>query len=243
MSGGEDNLYAEYRSRIEDFEFDARVSAVFEDMIRRSVPGYGTAVAITGVLAGNYARAGTRCYDLGCSTGASTLAMCRHLSVADCRVVAVDRSPDMVEKCRGNLSVARSRVPVDLVCADIRDVSIRSASVVALNFTLQFLPVADRNAFMSRIYEGLIPGGALILSEKVEAQDPADQALLDELHHAFKRANGYSDMEIAGKRTALERVLLPESVATHRRRMLDAGFRHVVVWMQCLNFASFLALK
>jgi tRNA (cmo5U34)-methyltransferase len=243
MSGGEDNLYAEYRSRIEDFEFDARVSAVFEDMIRRSVPGYGTAVAITGVLAGNYARAGTRCYDLGCSTGASTLAMCRHIPVPDCRVVAVDRSPDMVEKCRRNLALARSRIPVDLVCGDIRDVSIVSASVVALNFTLQFLPVADRNAFISRIYEGLIPGGALILSEKVEASDPADQALLDDLHHAFKRANGYSDMEIAGKRTALERVLVPEPSASHRRRMVDAGFRRVVVWMQCLNFVSFLALK
>ena len=75
MSDGRDRLYAEPQSDVEAFVFDGRVAAVFPDMIRRSVPGYGTVIAMTGVIAARYHQPGTAIYDLGCSQGASTLSM------------------------------------------------------------------------------------------------------------------------------------------------------------------------
>ena len=225
------------------FRFDDNVARVFPDMIKRSVPGYTTIVAMTGLLAQRYATQGSRLYDLGCSLGASTLAMRQNLQVADCRLVGVDNSSAMLERCRSIIDTDTHETPVDLVCASLQDVAIEDASVVVLNFTLQFIPVAERNEVIERIYAGLRPGCVMVLSEKVTFEDPHLDELNIELHHEFKRANGYSDMEIAGKRAALENVLLPETLATHKQRIARAGFSSCDVWFQCFNFASLVALK
>ena len=41
----------------------------------------------------------------------------------------------------------------------------------------------------------LLPGGALVLSEKLAFEDPREQELLGELHHEFKAQQGYSALE------------------------------------------------
>jgi len=112
-----------------------------------------------------------------------------------------------------------------------------------LNFTLQFIDPSERLVLLEKIYQGLRPGGVLLLSEKLKFDDDEEQTLLTDLHHAFKRANGYSDMEIAQKRTALENVLIPDTVEQHQARLAEAGFASYRLWFQCLNFASLLAIK
>jgi tRNA (cmo5U34)-methyltransferase len=89
----------------------------------------------------------------------------------------------------------------------------------------------------------LRPGGILILSEKIRAQDDAADQLLTEMHHAFKRSQGYSRLEISRKRTALENVLLPETLEAHKGRLAEAGFSRADLWFQCFNFMSLVALK
>jgi tRNA (cmo5U34)-methyltransferase len=122
-------------------------------------------------------------------------------------------------------------------------VTIKDASVVVLNFTLQFVPLALRDEVIQHIYNGLRPGGVMILSEKLTFEDPHLDDLNIDLHHEFKRANGYSELEIAQKRAAIENVLLPETLATHKQRIAGAGFSSCDVWFQCFNFASLVALK
>ncbi len=165
----------------------------------------------------------------------------------DARLIAVDNAEAMVERCRQVIIEARRQgqdtVEPELVCADIRDVAIADASMVVLNFTLQFIPVAERQALLTRIYRGLAPGGILVLSEKVVFADSHHNDLMIELHHSFKRANGYSELEISRKRNALENVLIPETLDSHRRRLKTIGFGSVDVWFQCFNFASLLAIK
>ncbi len=236
-----DRLYAEPRGQVESFVFDERVARVFGDMISRSVPGYATIVATTGILARRHAQPGSRLYDLGCSLGAASAVMAESVTRPDCRIVAVDRAPAMVEGARRELAARSLPLPVDLVCADIRDVGIERASVVVLNFTLQFLPVEERLPLLRRIRRGMLPGGVLVLSEKVAGATPDESAWLAELHEAFKQVNGYSELEIAQKRAALEKVLVPETVAAHRERLAEAGFGQVQPWFQCFNFVSFVA--
>ncbi len=238
-----DDLFSSPLAAIAGFRFDAEVARVFPDMIRRSVPGYETIVAMIGTLAARYAQPHSFCYDLGCSLGASTIAMRHRIAVADCRIIALDNAPAMIERCREMIASDTAPVAVDFVCGDIRDVAIERASMVVLNFTLQFLPVADRAPLLQRIYQGLLPGGVLVLSEKIAFPDADLDALMIELHHGFKRANGYSELEISQKRSALEDVLLPETLITHTRRLRDLGFEKIDVWFQCFNFASLLAIK
>lgn len=243
MTSTIDRLYASPQEDVTGFRFDETVVAVFPDMIKRSVPGYSTIIHMIGQIAERYAQAGTRLYDLGCSLGAATLAMRHRIAAADTRIVAVDNSPDMTEHCRAVLAADSGEIPVDLICANIQSVGIETASVCVLNFTLQFIPVEDRAEVLRRIAGGMVPGGVLILSEKIAFEDPEHQHLMTELHHNFKRANGYSDLEIAQKRSALENVLIPETLKTHQQRLLGAGFRSVDCWFQCFNFASIIAFK
>lgn len=248
-----DELFAKPLAEIAGFRFDAAVAAVFPDMIRRSVPGYESIIAMTGALAGRYVQPGTRCYDLGCSLGASTLAMRRNIRSRDCTILAIDSAAAMIERCRQILAhdtaqdapdaAGHAVAAVELICGDIRAIAIEQASMAVLNFTLQFIAVADRETLLQKIHHGLEPGGVLILSEKIAFADAALDALMIDLHHAFKRANGYSDLEISQKRSALEAVLIPETLACHRARLRGVGFRSVDVWFQCFNFASLLAIK
>lgn len=246
MSQEPDRLFAQPLAEVPDFVFNEDVARVFPDMIKRSVPGYPTIVENIGVLASQFAQPHTRLYDLGASLGAVTQALRRHVRVDGCQVIAVDNSPAMVARCSEYLhaqdAMFQELLPARVIEADILALELQPASLVTLNFTLQFIPPERRLELLTRIRQALLPGGALILSEKLRFEDTAEHELLTELHVAFKRANGYSELEIAQKRSAIEKVMLPDSLQQHRERLLAAGFAKVVPWFQCLNFASLVAL-
>lgn len=224
------------------FTFDSAVARVFPDMIKRSVPGYAETVAMSGVIAGEYARDDTNLYDLGCSLGAVTLAMRHGVKAKNCKILGIDNSEAMIEQAGHYLALDEGGVDVELSCADITQLNIENASVVALNYVLQFISKEQRLNLLSNIAKGLNTGGALILSEKICFSDD-EQVLQDKLHLDFKRANGYSELEIAQKRSAIENVLVPETEADHMARLKKAGFSRVIRWYQCFNFVSYLAIK
>ncbi|MEM0955650.1 MAG: carboxy-S-adenosyl-L-methionine synthase CmoA [Pseudomonadota bacterium] len=238
-----DDIYASPIGNLPEFSFDEAVANVFPDMIQRSVPGYSTIIAMTGLLAGRFAVPGTSIYDLGCSLGASTLAMRQQVTAEKCQIVGVDNSQAMIQRCQSLIDADTSTLPVTLLCDDIENICVQTASVVVLNFTLQFIAPERRDALLTGIYDGLQPGGILVLSEKVLFADHYLNELNIALHHQFKRANGYSDLEIAQKRQALENVLVPETIDTHKARLAAVGFSSADVWFQCFNFASLVALK
>ena len=110
-----------------------------------------------------------------------------------------------------------------------------------MNWVLQFLPPEARTEVLAAIRAGLSDGGLLLLSEKVRSEDPDIEAFNDAAHLDFKRANGYSELEISQKRSALEQVMITDTIEVHRARLKAAGFSRVQVWYQCLNWASFVA--
>ncbi|RZV31412.1 MAG: carboxy-S-adenosyl-L-methionine synthase CmoA [Chromatiales bacterium] len=238
-----------YRSEdgSEPFRFNENVARVFPDMLRRSIPGYAASIEAIGSLAARYVRAGTTCYDLGCSLGAATLAMRHGIQQPCCRIVAVDSSPAMIERCREVIAEDdRQNEPetqVDVAEQDILEVCFDNASMVVLNYTLQFIDPADRDPLLSRIYDGMNDGGLLVLSEKVVDEDAHMEALLVDLHEEHKRRNHYSALEVARKRAALENVLLPETVAAHRERLQRTGFSRAAVWLRYFNFVSIVAIR
>ncbi|WP_220783158.1 carboxy-S-adenosyl-L-methionine synthase CmoA, partial [Shewanella sairae] len=180
MNSSQDNLFAKPYQQVSDFQFDDKVAGVFNDMIRRSVPGYGQIINTIGDLAQKYAAPNSKIYDLGCSLGSATLSIRRRVEGRNCQIVAIDNSESMIERCQENLSAYVSETPVELICGDIRDIKIENASMVVLNFTMQFLAPSDRESLLNNIYQGLIPGGLLILSEKLYFKEDKIQATLDD---------------------------------------------------------------
>jgi len=246
-----DAIFANPLDKVATFSFDEKVVQVFPDMIKRSVPGYSNMIGMTGVIARRYWQPGTRIYDLGCSLGASMLSVLHQIPEAGLEIIGLDNSPAMIERCQQVLDqqVAEKQLTevrrqgVHLECADICTAPIENASVVILNFTFQFLPLEQRLPLLKRIHDGLAPGGVIVLSEKVRFDHSEQQDALFDLHLDFKRANGYSELEISQKRAALENFLQAESFETHHQRFKQAGFSQSSVWFQYLNFASLLAIK
>jgi tRNA (cmo5U34)-methyltransferase len=238
-----DSIFAAPNPSLQPFTFDENVAEVFPDMARRSIPGYDVIISTIGQLAAVYAKDNTVIYDLGCSLGAATVSMRRALGSRKVKIVAVDNSSAMVRRCEGVLASYISDVPAEVRLGDVAETDIKNASVVVLNFVLQFIPKEKRNGIISRIYEGLCPGGILILSEKLRNTDPVMEDLLTQRYFDFKRSNGYSELEISQKRTALENVLVSDTWDDIRSRLNESGFSHADRWFQTYNFCSIVAVK
>ena len=238
-----DKIFSERESMIVDFAFDEKVANVFPDMIRRSVPGYESIITMVGLVAAEYAQAESNIYDLGCSLGAASLSILKQLKQPGCKLIAVDNSRAMIDKCKANLETEKSEEKIELLCSDIQDIEIENASVVVMNFTLQFIAPEQRFDLMQKIYKGMRPGGILLLSEKIIFTNDIEQDEQEALQLAFKKANGYSELEISQKRTALENVLIPDTLELHQQRIKSVGFSRSHLWFQCFNFISLLSIK
>ena len=238
-----DTLFSQPMDELVDFSFDEKTVSVFPDMINRSVPGYSLMQSLTGLVASNMVTPDSRVYDLGCSLGASSLAVLNSVEHHAYELILVDQSQPMISHCEQLLKTSQHRVKTRFVMCDLRDVEINNASLVLLNLVLQFLPVCDRQSCINDIYDGLSENGALLISEKIQAQNQSEQQIVDKLYLDFKKRSGYSDLEISQKRQALENVMRPETLADHRGRLKKAGFSTILTLMQALNFVTLLAIK
>ena len=235
-----DRVFARALSDVRAFEFNETVANVFQDMISRSVPGYALLLQMIGLYADIFIQPGSRIFDLGCSLGEATLVIADRAKDNDCEIIAVDNSAAMISKCE---QLPLSPQSIEWRCEDIRQTDISNASMVVLNLTLQFLPPEERPALLQQIFQGLNPGGVLVLSEKVVFDDASENERMVQLYQGFKKTMGYSDLEISQKRNALENVLIPDSEQQHFRRLDDAGFDEIYQCFRSFNFISYLAIK
>ena len=246
-NSGSDTLYSRPLDKLVDFNFDEKVANVFPDMINRSVPGYASIVAMTGILSAEFFQPDTLCYDLGCSLGASALSMAKAIKEEPIKIIAVDNSQAMLKKAQlllnQNDPSENNLNCIEFVCDDINQINVHNASVVVMNFTLQFIVPEQRSDVLKKIYKGMNKGGILVLSEKLNYNNKDQQQLLIDMHHFFKKANGYSQLEISQKRQTIENVLIPETLKKHKTRLKEAGFKQVEQWFQCFNFSSLIAIK
>lgn len=245
MNLKKDNIFSTPKSPA-PFTFDDSVAEVFPDMIKRSVPGYSEIIKNIAKFSERFVASNTNCYDLGCSLGAASLAMSSGIeksTATNINIIAVDNSRAMLERCQHHINAFKHETKIELQQNDIQKVLITNASMVVLNFTLQFIAKNERVDLLKNIYHGLNTGGILVLSEKVHFDDTILNNLIVDLHHQFKKENGYSDLEVSQKRNALENVLLTDSLNEHITRLNQLGFSKVSCWLQHYNFISLIAIK
>ncbi len=227
----------------EDFSFNEEVAAVFDDMLDRSVPCYHLVIDAMAQLLARRLPNGALIYDLGCSVGTGLLALVERLSGRGFRYVGVDNAPAMLRQARSKIQDTVQSAFVRFQEGDIITCPLTDARAVLCNYTLQFVRPVARQAFVRRIYEALPQGGIFLLSEKTIAHAPALNRDFIAIHHNFKRARGYSELEIAAKREALENVLVPFSLQENVQLLQAAGFVEVEPFFTWFNFCSIVALK
>jgi tRNA (cmo5U34)-methyltransferase len=238
-----DEIFKEPRDLIENFNFGKETAAVFDDMLDRSVPFYSEVQRMMGEIAADFAVAGTNLYDLGCSTGTTLLRLDRVVA-PEVAFIGVDSSPEMLDQARRKLDEHGFSRKHELVCQNLENgVAIANASVVVMNLTLQFIRPLNRDRLIKSIAAGIHEGGCLLLVEKVLGQNSTLNRLFIKYYYDFKKRNGYSEMEIAQKREALENVLIPYHFEENRELLLRNGFKACDVFFRWYNFCGMLAIK
>lgn len=238
-----DEVFKDQISSSSDFKFDKRVVTVFDDMVTRSVPSYLEIQRMIGELAGQYALPGTNVYDLGCSTG-TTMKNMDSTVPEEIKFIGMDDSKEMLRQCDENLKGTGMTRKFELIDIDLnKNVEIKDASVVVLCLTLQFIRPLYRLDLLKKVYDGIVPGGCLILVEKILAEESGLNRNFIKYYYDFKRRNSYSEMEISQKREALENVLVPYKLSEDVEMLEKAGFPHVEVFFKWYNFAGMIALK
>ena len=225
------------------WQFDGEVAACFDDMLARSIPQYEVMRQAVYDLACRYVQPGTDIVDLGCSRGE---AMDRLVSKYGARnhFVGVEVSPPMLAACRERFA---GMVIAGVV--EIRELDLRSAypparaSVTTCVLSLQFTPIEYRQRILRDIWRTTLPGGALLLVEKVLGSTAELDAQMVDLYYGLKADHGYSSEAIERKRLSLEGVLVPVTAGWNEELLRGAGFRAVDCFWRWMNFAGWVAVK
>jgi tRNA (cmo5U34)-methyltransferase len=225
-----DILFSERRDEVRDFDFGKDTAVVFDDMLDRSVPYYAEMQRMIAEISADYATDGTRIYDLGCATCNAFFALDRTVS-KNVSFVGVDFSNEMLDQAREKISQRGFQRDYQLICADL------------MNLTLQFIRPVRRDRIMRNIAKGMIPGGCLLVVEKVLSKDSKVNRSFIKYYYDFKHRNGYSQMEIAQKREALENILIPYRLEDNYELFLNSGFSACDIFFKWYNFCGIIAVK
>lgn len=245
LEGQKDRLFEGRRYPV-PFAFNAEVAEVFDDMVARSVPLYKEVNLSLLHWFNSYYQKNTVAYDIGCSTGTAFRLIAENFQGsknAPIRFCGLDTSAPMLEKAQQKTEHLGSGYDFKWICGDAEGFKFEPTSFSIFNYTLQFMPVKKRKAVLRKISDATVPGGVSLISEKVRCEDPALQESVTYMYEDFKVRQGYSKSEIARKKEALERVLVPLSENEMKKLLFEAGFSHVETVLKQHNFVTFIALK
>lgn len=225
------------------WEFDASVTSVFDDMLSRSIPQYEVMRRACLDVAARYVQPATDIVDLGCSRGEAMAGLVDRFGAGN-RFVGVEVSAPM-------LAAARERFAGYVKCGvvQILDTDLRRgyppcrASVTLAVLTIQFTPIEYRLRILREVFKHTVPGGALVLVEKVIGATADIDAALVATYYDLKRENGYSQDQIERKRVSLEGVLVPVTAKWNEEMLAACGFREVDCFWRWMNFAAWVAVK
>lgn len=239
MKNSIDQLFSQEIEK--QFQFDDSVASVFDDMIDRSVPFYKENMDLIVKVISKFVENGDRVLDLGSSTASLLLQIERELKDIDLKLHGVDNSQPMIEQAKRKLKAFNSKI--SLQYGDILEIDLKPSKVVILNYTLQFIRPIERERLLQNIFNNLIEGGILILTEKIISEDSSFNKKLIDIYYDYKREKGYSDYEISQKREALENVLVPYREDENIRLLKSVGFQSVETIFKWANFVTFIAFK
>jgi tRNA (cmo5U34)-methyltransferase len=221
------------------FEFDEAVASVFDDMLTRSVPFYKEVQDLIIEFIKLNAKNGSKVLDLGCSTAGFLLNL--NQKVKNLELFGIDNSKPMIEQATKKANAYGANL--NLILGDINEINLSGFDFVVSNYTLQFIRPINRPKLVKKIYNLLNDKSFFIFSEKVVFEDKILDKQIIDIYYNYKKMQGYSEVEIAKKREALENVLIPFTIKENILMCKEAGFSEVNTIFQWANFVTFVAKK
>ena len=225
------------------FRFNNAVASVFDDMANRSIPFYREVIQLTGKIAQSFVPDNGRIYDLGCSTGNTLMFLAQSLQNKKVKLIGCDPAEAMLKKAAEKAEAFTYSHDIEFIQNTCENIELANADMIIMNYTLQFIDKAERPVLLKKIYDALKPGGTFIISEKLKQKSEIVENFNTKTYENFKAGNGYSELEIANKRQALENILVPGSLDENIEQLQKAGFEETEVIFKWLNFATFAGFK
>ena len=223
--------------------FDGSVTDAFDDMLSRSIPQYEVMRRACFDLACGFVQPKTDIVDLGCSRGEAMAELVNQVGALN-RFIGVEVSAPMLAAARERFAGYINCGVVQILDMDLRrEYPPARASVTLAILSLQFTPIEYRQRIIREIYKHTLPGGALVLVEKVLGSSAELDGLFVETYYSLKSENGYSQDQIERKRLSLEGVLVPVTARWNEELLSAAGFRQVDCFWRWMNFAGWVAVK
>ena len=242
-----DKVFSDPIRKIPPFTFNEKVAHVFDDMAERSIPFYREVQKMITDLSLTFFQEGSKIYDLGCSTATTTALIYQGLmdrGITDFVITGIDNSKAMCQEAKIKLdSINASKDHVSITNGDFLTEDIHDASVVIMNYTLQFTDPLNRETLIKKIYNGLRHNGILLVSDKLLQSNTDISRTFVDKYYNMKRLNGYSELEISQKREALDNVLIPYTLEEETALFEECGFKGVDPFFTWYNFTSFICIK
>lgn len=211
-------------------QFDFNKIDDFDDHINKSIPNYDLLIdSIKSMSEYFYVRSAS-IYDLGCSTGKLLKSL-----PFECNMYGYDYS-NLLPTTNGKLNLEFRNVDLN------GNFPISNACIVYSIFTMQFLDPLRRKAYLSRIYEGLISGGCLIIAEKIYQEHGMAQEVFSFSHYDFKLKQ-FKAEDILKKERDLRYNMKPLDDSTLTHLLKGAQFKIVSPFWQMFNFKAYIAVK
>lgn len=227
------------------FSFDKEVSAIFEDMARRSIPNFEAAHEAHAEMVRSKLYHPCRVLDIGASRGSFLKALKktgeRHQIPLDAlEYTAMDTSQEM---CR---FVSEDYPEARVVCGDITKAQDQEKveglyDIVCLHYVLQFIKPEDQIPALLKVFSLVKPGGFLVFGHKSSHVGYTGELAHDQ-YIEFRIRNGYTREEVEAKTRALKGSMFPRD-----HYVLLNTIRHHFTEMQetfrFMMFSTLIAIK
>ncbi len=229
-----------------NWSFANQTAKSFDQHIEKSVPFYNQGHQLICDLSDFFIANGSICYELGCSTGELILQLAQHNSHKEASFTGIDIEEDMIDIANEKKQLENNHLDksqCDFLCDDILQLEYQAADMIIAYYTVQFIRPSQRQELINTIYQSLNWGGALLLFEKVRANDARFQDISSSLYNDYKIDQGYSPEEIYSKTRSLKGILEPFSTQGNLDLLKRAGFVDVISVFKYICFEGFLAIK
>jgi len=224
-----------------NWNFKGEVADKFDEHILKSVPFYEQGHNLICDLSDYFVTPGSRCYELGCSTGSLSLLLANHNKhKANVKYIGIDLEEDMIQVAKNKKNPSND---IDFQVNDLLTMLFEPSDLIIAYYTIQFIHPRQRQELINKIYESLNWGGAFIYFEKVRANDARFQDISTGLYNEFKLNQGFKAEEIFSKTRSLKGVLEPFSTEANIDLLKRAGFVDIMSIFKYISFEGFLAIK
>jgi tRNA (cmo5U34)-methyltransferase len=224
-----------------EWKFDEQVTQHFDSHVRKSVPLYDEVQRMVIEVSEWFIRDNSVVYDLGSSTGETiSLLLEKHSNKKNVRFIGIENSISMIEAARKKCNSEN----VQFLHQDVAELAeFFDADFVTSIYTFQFLPLKNRRKVLQRIHKDLSEGGALVMVEKIRAENSFFEDLWLELYWDLKQKQGLNSAQVIQKANSLRGVLMPLTLTENINLLREVGFFSIDTFMKWYNFAGIIAVK